>query len=155
MKAIMFSLAALLTAAPVARASQDPHAQHTAAMDHRGHQQMGFDQAKGTHTFTVADDGGTIAINANSAEDARTIGEIRTHLREITRLFKAGDFAKPLAIHAEVPPGVDVMKARREHLTYRYEETALGGKVVLTSQDPAVLSAVKRFLEYQAKEHGR
>lgn len=142
----------LLAAVLIGAVAQD-HGRHKQAMDHRGHQAMGFDQSKATHTFTSTDTGGTIAIAANSASDSATIDQIRAHLKEIAKLFKDGDFSKPRFIHGGMPPGADVMKASRAAIDYRYEETAAGGKVVIASADRDAVAAIHRYLEYQKNEH--
>lgn len=130
-----------------------PEQQHRAGMDHRGHEAMGFDQAKAAHSFTTTADGGLIAIDAKDASDRTTIDRIRTHLAGVSKLFKAGDFSKPLFIHAQTPPGTDVMKALKKELDYRYEETKLGGKLTIKSAHREAVAAVHRFLEFQKKEH--
>jgi hypothetical protein len=134
---------------------QHSHAPQRAAMDHRGQQAMGFDQAKVRHTFATADNGGTIEVVAKDAKDSETVIEIRGHLRQIARLFKAGDFSKPLFIHAQDPPGVDVMKARRADIEYRYEERPAGGTVTVSSKNADAIAAIHAFLRFQQGEHKR
>jgi hypothetical protein len=136
-------------------APQDPHAQHKAAMDHRGHQAMGFDQAKVKHTFSPSADGGTIDVAALDPADAVTIRQIRGHLKEIAKLFKAGDFSKPVFIHAQDPPGADVMKARRQDIQYRFEETPSGGRLAISSADAKAIAAIQAFVTFQRDEHKR
>jgi hypothetical protein len=131
----------------------DPHAQHKAGMDHRGNQAMGFDQAKIRHTFTPSAQGGTIEVAALDPRDGVTIEQIRRHLREIAKLFKAGDFSKPVFIHAQNPPGADVMKARRADIDYRFEETAAGGRLAVSSGNADAVAAIQSFLKFQQAEH--
>ena len=71
----------------------------------RGGVVMGFDQDKTTHHFRLYETGGAIEVAANDPADETTLGQVRTHLKEIASAFARGDFAKPFATHAEVPPG--------------------------------------------------
>lgn len=124
-----------------------------AAMDHRGHQAMGWDQSKATHTFAASPDGGSIEVAANDPADAATVAAIRTHLQEIARSFKAGEFDKPMFIHAQTPPGVPDMTRLKAQITYKYEERPAGGKVTIASANADAVKAVHAFLEFQQKEH--
>lgn len=144
----------LLSASPFAIA-QDPHAQHQAAMDRRGNHAMGFDQGKARHTFATSERGGTIQVVAIDAKDQQTITQIRAHLREIARLFKAGDFSKPLFIHARNPPGTDTLKARRADIEYRYADVPSGGTVTLSSTAADAVAAIQAYLQFQQTEHAR
>lgn len=51
------------------------------------------------------------------------------HLHVVAHSFRAGDFSLPMFIHDQVPPGVEVMKARKEAILYAYEPTERGGEV--------------------------
>jgi hypothetical protein len=135
--------------------AQDTKKPDHAAMDHRGHEAMGFDQAKITHTFSTADRGGTVQIVAKDAKDSVTVSQIRAHLKEIARLVTAGDFSKPVFIHAQDPPGIDVMKRRRREIDYGYQEMASGGRLTISSSQPDAVAAIHRFLRFQQDEHKR
>ena len=114
---------------------------------------MGWDQTKATHTFAPSSDGGRIEVKANDAADAVTIAAIRAHLQEIAKSFKAGDFDKPMFIHAQTPPGVPDMKRLKAQIAYTYEELPAGGKVTIASADAQAIGAVQAFLKFQAAEH--
>lgn len=129
------------------------HEQHMALMKKRGDQAMGFDQDKATHHFRLTATGGAIEVGANDAADAATRDEIRAHLKMIAAQFADGVFDKPEETHAEVPPGVTTMRARKASIAYVYEEMPRGGRVRITTSDPAALAAVHDFLRYQIKEH--
>jgi hypothetical protein len=146
-------IALTLALTPASVTVQDPHAQHKAGMDHRGNQAMGFDQAKIQHTFTTVERGGEIQVVAKDAKDAETVTQIRSHLREIARLFKAGDFSKPVFIHAQNPPGADTMKARRGSIDYRVEEIPSGAKLTIASDNAEAVAAIHAFLRFQQQEH--
>jgi hypothetical protein len=119
----------------------------------RGAAAMGFDQDATTHHFVLARDGGAIVVTANSSADATAIAAVRMHLREIAEAFAHGDFAKPFATHAEVPPGVAAMMERKAAIRYRYEERQSGGAVVLKTGDQTARDAIHEFLRYQIVEH--
>jgi hypothetical protein len=106
------------------------------------------------HHFLLARDGGSIRLEAQDGSPAGARDRIRAHLQVIARSFAAGDFSMPMGIHEQVPPGVEVMKARRESIRYRYEETANGGTVTISTADPEALSAVHDFLRFQIHDHG-
>ena len=131
-----------------------PAAQHQHPPSHdRANQGMGFDQQKTTHHFLLQKTGGTIEVTAKEAGDAASTDQIRMHLRHIASAFAAGDFSLPMFIHDTTPPGVDVMKTRREQMTFRYEDVDQGGKVVIQTADPAARDALYEFLRYQIREH--
>jgi hypothetical protein len=114
---------------------------------------MGFDQDKTTHHFLLQKAGGTIEVTAKNADDKASTDEIRMHLRHIATAFAAGDFNLPMFIHDTVPPGVQVLNARREQMTFRYEDVDQGGKVVVQTVDPAARDALHDFLRFQIREH--
>ena len=131
-----------------------PAAQHQHPASHdRANQGMGFDQQKTTHHFLLQKTGGTIEVTAKHAGDKASTDQIRMHLRHIASAFAAGDFSLPMFIHDTTPPGVEVMKARREQMTVRFEEIEQGGKVVIQTADPAARDAVYEFLRFQIREH--
>jgi hypothetical protein len=136
------------------------HEAHVAQMEKdrelkkRGAAAMGFDQENTTHHFRLSATGGTIEVLTNDAGDDAGRDEIRTHLREIAADFANGEFAKPLATHGEVPPGVATMQARKNFLAFTYEDTANGGIVRIRTTDKTARQAVHEFLRYQIREHG-
>ena len=127
--------------------------QRDAELKRRGALAMGFDQDKSTHHFRTTPTGGSIEVGVKEGADAVSRDQIRTHLKEIADAFAKGDFAKPFQTHAEVPPGVPAMKRLKGAIRYKYEETADGGAVRITTADPDALKAVHEFLAYQAREH--
>jgi hypothetical protein len=124
-----------------------------AELKKRGAAAMGFDQDKATHHFRLTADGGAIEVSVNDRSDAANLASIRGHLLDIAGEFSRGDFAKPLATHAEVPPGTKTMQHRRSTIAFRYEDTPDGGRVTITTADPKAKSAVHEFLRYQIREH--
>jgi hypothetical protein len=131
--------------------SQD-HSKH-GTLDERGAKTMGFDQTRATHHFTLAADGGSIEVQAKTAGDHETHMQVTSHLQLIAKQFKEGDFSLPHATHAEDPAGVAAMKALKDRISYTYEGTDHGGRVVIRTSNPEALAAVHAFLRYQIREH--
>jgi hypothetical protein len=139
------------------------HAQHMASaaqaaseldtMNQRGNDGMGFDQAKTTHHFLIAEDGGSINVSAKSANDADSVAAIRGHFQHIARAFAAGDFAIPMFVHDQTPPGVVTMQKLKAEIQYRYEQTPNGARIVISSKLPQAVAAIHDFLDFQIREH--
>ena len=85
--------------------------------------------------------------------DAESRQQIRDHLRTISQEFANGVFTSPIGTHAEVPPGVQVMRERKSRIRYAYEETQEGARVIIGTTDRAARNAVHDFLRYQIREH--
>jgi hypothetical protein len=132
--------------APVAAHSDE-------GLHERGDHVMGFDHAKTTHHFTLTKTGGRIEISANRRDDLDSIGAIRSHLPHIARMFSEGDFEAPMLIHDRVPPGVPTMKRHPGAIAWKYEESAAGGRIVVTTKDAQALSALHAFLAFQIEDH--
>jgi hypothetical protein len=117
--------------------------------DHADHA-MGFSQTASKHTFRLYADGGAIEVRA---DDASNVKAIRQHLHTIAKEFASGDFAKPRAVHDQMPDGAAAMKDLRRSIDYRYSEIESGGRVRITTKDSRALEAVHAFLRYQIREH--
>jgi hypothetical protein len=142
------------TAAPQAQTQTANHESCQRSMDmSREDMGMGFSQAKTTHHFILAKDGGVISVETKDANDTASRDQIRMHLSHIARMFAAGNFAIPMFVHDQLPPGVPVMQSKKDQIQYRFEETKQGGRIVITSSDPEALSALHDFLSFQIREH--
>ena len=128
-------------------------ADHAADMDERGDKGMGFSHLKTTHHFRIGTDGGAIEVTANDAKDQTSRDQIRGHLAHIATLFGQGNFDIPMFVHAQKPPGAEVMERMKSSIAYKYEEMENGGRVRITTTDPQALAAVHDFLRFQIKEH--
>jgi hypothetical protein len=128
-------------------------AEHAAGVDERGDQGMGFDHAETTHHFLLAADGGAIQVTANDPADTSSRDQIRGHLRRVAAMFGDGNFSIPIFVHAQVPPGVPVMRRSAGKIAYLYEETGDGGRVRIRTADPEALAAVHDFLRFQIRDH--
>ncbi len=123
------------------------------AMNARGDHTMGFSQEKTTHHFLLRRDGGSIEVSANDPADTESRDMIRMHLQHIAHAFSEGDFDMPMFIHDQTPPGVPTMQKRKAQITYRYEESERGARVLITTSDASALSAVHDFLRFQITDH--
>lgn len=129
------------------------HSGHLAAVNERGERAMGFSQTRTTHHFFLRKDGGVIQVEANDANDTESRDRVREHLAEIARLFAAGDFRTPLAVHDRVPDGAREMCRLRSAIAYEFEQTGRGGRVHIRTRDKDALAAVHAFLRFQIKDH--
>jgi hypothetical protein len=129
------------------------HNHDMAAMNERGDKGMGFSQEKTTHHFYLTEAGGAIQVKANDPKDAVSRDEIRQHLSHLAMKFKGGDFDIPMFVHDQVPPGVPVMQRLKADITYKYEETETGGRVIIASNNAEAVAAIQEFLKFQIKEH--
>jgi hypothetical protein len=127
----------------------DAHAQ----MNERGEKGMGFSQTATTHHFFLKPDGGVIQVDAKDSADTGSRDEVRMHLGHIAKAFQNGNFDIPMFVHDTVPPGVPEMKKLREQISYSFEETPNGGRVVIASTNKEALTAIHKFLRFQIEEH--
>jgi hypothetical protein len=127
--------------------------QHQSGVEKRGDQAMGFPHDKTTHHFRLYSDGGAIEVTANDAKHSADIQAIRSHLEHIAGMFADGDFSMPMFIHDQVPPGVQVMKEKRKHISYKYEEIPSGARVRIKTANQDALKAIHEFLRFQIEDH--
>ncbi len=126
---------------------------HHAVVESHGDQAMGFPYDKTTHHFRMAVDGGAIEVNVNDSTDKTNVEAIRMHLSHIAQMFGNGDFSAPMFIHDGIPPGATTMTLMKSQITYKYEETPLGGRVRIQSTNPIALAAIHDFIRFQIMEH--
>ncbi len=122
-------------------------------MQSRGAQVMGVDQYTSAHVFEDLPDGGRVVLDRVDASDTAAITTIRAHMRDIEAAFRAGDFTKPFAVHAQTVPGTAVMTARRAAIDYAAVDRLQGGEVRITSRDPVAITAIHEFLAFQRQAH--
>jgi hypothetical protein len=127
--------------------------QHSAGVEGRGDHAMGFSHETTAHHFCLLPDGGMISVETRQENDASTRDQIRTHLSHIAGMFSSGEFDVPMFIHDRVPPGVPVMKAKRNSISYTYHDTDHGGQVRIKTADAEAVKAVHDFLAFQIQDH--
>jgi hypothetical protein len=97
---------------------QETSGAHASSVDARGDHAMGFSHERSAHHFRLLPDGGAIEVTANDPKDKVTRDEIRNHLSHIAQMFTNVNFQVPMFIHETVPPGVQVMKLKRDKIAY-------------------------------------
>jgi hypothetical protein len=125
---------------------------HSMMMQH-GEKAMGFSQTQTTHHFLLKKDGGVIQVEVNDPKDTDNRDLIRTHLARIAQSFAAGDFSDPMAVHDKVPDGAPVMQRLKGAIRYTFEETPLGGRVIINTANHQALKAIHQFVRFQIREH--
>jgi len=128
-------------------------ANHQAEVEKHGDEGMGFSHEKTTHHFLLYADGGAIQVLANDGADSQSVQQIRAHLTHIATMFSEGNFAIPMFIHSQVPPGVPTMKQERANITYTFEEAPGGGRVRIQSGKAEAVKAIHEFLRFQIEDH--
>jgi hypothetical protein len=154
MRALLIA-ALLVFVAPYSMPQDKPAAQsgqHQGVVE-RGDHVMGFSHDKATHHFLLYPDGGAIEVESNSANDAATRDEIRSHFGHIVKMFSAGDFSAPMLIHAQNPPGSATMKRLRDDIHYTLENTGRGARIRILTRNSEALAAVHQFLRFQIRDH--
>lgn len=156
---LIFALMLPATLFAAARQQPDQHHDHQQSqqrvdgVNKRGDHAMGFSHEKTTHHFRLSKDGGSIEVTANDPNDAASQEQIESHLGLIAKLFKEGDFSKPMFIHGETPPGVATMKRLKSDIGYTFEAIEHGARIQIASANPEAVKAIHGFLRYQIKDH--
>jgi len=147
---LMFALTTLLYI-PVNGQHQTQHQMDE--MNKRGDKHMGFDHLKTTHHFLLANDGGSISVEANDVKDSESRDQIRRHLRHIAMMFGEGNFEVPMLIHEKTPPGSEVMKQLKSEIGYEFIETERGASIKISTTNEQAVKAIHEFLTFQIMEH--
>ena len=127
--------------------------QHQAEVEKHGDEAMGFPHDKTTHHFRLYSDGGAIEVTVNDSKDLENMHAIRSHLAHIAAMFSNGDYAIPMFVHDQVPPGVPVMKEKLGEISYSFEGLPVGGRVRIKTSDSEALQAIHDFLRFQIEDH--
>ncbi|HET6898319.1 MAG TPA: hypothetical protein VFK70_08230 [Vicinamibacteria bacterium] len=151
-----------LLAAPLACAAQaDDHAScphraqdaHAAGVDHRHDETTGMAADTSVHHFEITSRGGVIRLEAADASDESGRDQARGHLEHVASSFAAGDFAMPMFIHGQTPPGAATMARLKESIRYRYEPTDRGGRITIDTSNHEARQAIHDFLRFQIRDH--
>ena len=126
---------------------------HDEEVNKHGDMAMGFSHMKTTHHFRLTPNGGFIQVQANDPKDIQSRDQIRMHLQHISKAFKDGDFSAPEMTHSRVPPGVPTLQRLKSAISYKYEETEMGGRVLISTANTGGLKAVHEFLRFQIEDH--
>jgi hypothetical protein len=115
--------------------------------------QWGFPHDKTTHHFRLYADGGAIEESVNDSKDSQKVQAIQSHLTHIVTKFSSGDSPFLMFVHERVPPGVPVMKDKPAEISYNFDELSAGGRVRITTTNPAALKTIHEFLRFQIEDH--
>lgn len=120
---------------------------------HLGAGMMPFDLARSKHVFTPSEEGGTQDVLSDDG-DSHQIAMIRMHLMHEARAFADGDYSDPAAIHGASMPGLAELQAGAARMRVTFEALSQGGRIRFTSTDPDLVSALHKWFEAQARDHG-
>ena len=122
----------------------------------RGTHVMPFDLEKTIHVFSKTAEGGLQQVVVKDKSDTEQIRLIRTHLSEISRDFKQGDFSKPQRIHGERMPGLAELKsAKPGQIKIEYAELPDGAQISYSTPSLKLINAVHRWFDAQLSDHAR
>lgn len=123
---------------------------------HQRMQQMvpfALDQTLETFTKTVH--GGIQHVIAKSADNAKQIKLIQTHLLKIANEFRKGDFSATERIHGVGMPGLaQLKKAEANDIKFEYEALPNGAQIHYSSEYPQFVEALHEWFDAQKREHG-
>jgi hypothetical protein len=151
-RALVLALAIAPAIASAQARPDHPPSHDTTAMQRRGAEVMGVDQATSVHLFEALPNGGIIELQ-RAGDDSVGMRTIREHLRGIARAFNAGDFSAPSYIHMTSVPGARVMADRRNLIRYDYRDRPRGGALRISTNDGLARRAIWEFIAYQRNEH--
>lgn len=135
-------------------AAQTDHApDHQGEVTRRGAEVMPFDLARTTHFFDDTDQGGVETITANDTSDAGQIALIRSHLTVEAERFARGDFSDPARIHGRDMAGLAALESAGSRLHVQYAALSTGARIVYSSDDPAVITAIHQWFDAQRRDH--
>ncbi|MGW0601560.1 aspartate carbamoyltransferase [Streptomyces sp. NPDC002776] len=146
--------AVTLVAGGSQQGSGEGRSERQASVAERGKTVMPFDLEQTTHRFTSTATGGVQDVVADQRGDSEQIGLIRTHLRNEAEAFSRGDFADPARIHGADMPGLAELRDGHDRIEVRYEERADGATLTYTTNDSALVDALRDWFEAQLGDHG-
>jgi hypothetical protein len=126
---------------------------HAAGVDHRHDETTGMAADTSVHHFDITSGGGVIRLEAAEATDEAGRDQARAHHEHVAQSFAAGDFAMPMFIHGQAPPGAATMARLKESIRYRYEPTDRGGRVTIDTSNREARKAIHEFLRFQMRDH--
>ena len=151
--AIIPSQDAGASAQPPQPGTNAPKSAHQHEVDTNGDKAMGFSHKKTTHHFILQTQGGVIQVDANTKDDKESRDQIQSHLGHIVKMFSDGNFNTPMLVHSVTPPGTATMAKLKADISYTYEPSAKGARVVIATRNKEALAAIHEFLRFQIKDH--
>ncbi|MGE5681178.1 MAG: hypothetical protein ACM34K_09910 [Bacillota bacterium] len=115
---------------------------------------MSFDMDKVTHYFVKTEDGGNLSLRVKDPKDTAQVGLIRKHLKKEQALFSKADFRDPKTLHGKNMPGLKKLSQSKGKFNVDYKELSDGARLIFTSKDKDVVSAIHTWFDAQLKDHG-
>jgi hypothetical protein len=114
---------------------------------------MGVDQYTSQHVFESLPDGGRIVLQRKE-NDPTGEATIRAHMRTIAEAFRRGDFSLPGVVHS-MPnvPGTTEMRRLSTEISYTPRDLPRGGELLISTKNPAAVSAIHEFVAFQNRDH--
>ena len=125
------------------------------AMRKAAAQVMPFDLSRTEHSFTKTASGGVQVVEVKNPADTENIDLIRAHLQDEAVSFRKGNFSDPAKIHGMDMPGLRELEAGASRVQVVYEPTATGGRIVYSSDDPVLVTALHQWFDRQTMDHSQ
>ncbi len=103
--------------------------------------------------FKLLADGGYSQLEAQSPADTAAPAFIRTQIQTQVTKFSAGEFGLAGLSPDLIPPGLRQMEKLRTSITFKYQETPRGGRLLFISTDPAAIQAIHDFLRFEIESN--
>jgi hypothetical protein len=149
----------ILTTLVLAASAQAVDKENEARLDEvarSGAQVMPFDLEQTTHIFSKTEKGGLQQVVAKEGSNTEQIELIRTHLSDIARQFRQGDFSGPAKVHGDDMPGLEELrKARPGQIRIEYRGLANGAQIHYSTDDPRLVDAIHEWFDAQLRDHAR
>lgn len=126
-----------------------------AAMRNTAAQVMPFDLSRTEHSFTKTAAGGVQVVEVKDPADTENIELIHTHLQDEAVAFRKGNFSDPAKIHGMDMPGLRELEAGASRVQVVYEPTARGGRIVYSSDEPVLVTAIHQWFDRQTMDHSQ
>ncbi|NJD08058.1 MAG: aspartate carbamoyltransferase [Methylococcaceae bacterium] len=98
---------------------------------------MSFDLDRTIHVFTPTPSGGIQQVLTKEADDTCQIDLVRSHLMDVAKAFRAGEFSAPESIHGADMPGLDRLKeATPGQMQVEYRELPKGAQIKHATAKP-------------------
>jgi hypothetical protein len=159
-RAAILAAAAIVAAAAGCTGTGDGQARPAASTDRqaqvaeRGAAVMPFNLERTTHRFAKTDTGGVQTVLADDPTDTTQIGLIQQHLRSEATRFRSGDFTDPVRIHGADMPGLAALANSAGKVAVDDADTADGARIIYTTTDPALVTALHAWFDAQVSDHG-
>jgi hypothetical protein len=90
---------------------------------------------------------------SKNISDMQTINEIKNHVKDIQYEFSRGNFTKPLYIHNQNVPGVEIIITKKNFIYYSIKNIDGGSVLILITNDTELLNAIHQFMNFQLGQH--